>query len=481
MENSSIPTHNTHFSEKTSLKKLSRKGFFLLSGLFILSFFVIYTLLAKLFIINEESPVAGYSISARDTDKTLDEKEIVIHQFPDTSSGIHVFNDQLATWEMSEDQFKFAATHYAGTQKIFASDTRRLRAYNPDFVLLNYRLGTGLGYQAVGENCAPDGNWIELIEGEKWVREFPENPLDEWFYKFNGKKVFSCEWGWYLMDISNPDWRQYWYKEVLRQIISNQADGVFVDSISPPNYFGGESFSPQLPDLNMEFEKEWANKIEDFLSFSQTGELEKYNIVVNVGEWITSRDKTDYSSSDGIFVEGFSRWADGEYFDFSEQDWHLQLNRILRLTNSKKNIILQQYIDPRNTNDRLFVLSNYLLIKGEHTFINMEYSSLPEWFPEYEIPIGKPIGDSPQSISSLYRSDWNVYVRKYSNGIVIVNPSNETRSIELFQEYYQALPFGGGIIPVDANISEWTIDYRQTSFVELGPNQGLILLEKIST
>lgn len=481
MESDSIQNLDARINEIQSSHKISIKGSFLLSGLFILSFFVIYTLLSMLFKINQDPPVLGFALSTRDTKQTVDEKETVIHQFPNTSTGIHVFNDQLATWEMSEDQFRFAATHYSGTQKIFASDARRLRSYNPDFVILNYRLGTGMGYQSVGENCTPDGNWIELIEEEKWVREFPENPPDEWFYKFNGKHVFNCEWGWYLMDISNPEWRQYWSAEVLRQIISNQADGVFVDSIFPPNYLGGESFSPQLPDLNMDFEKEWTKKIEDFLTFSQTGELEKYHIIANVGEWITSRDKTDYSYTNGIFVEGFSRWSDGEYFDFSEQDWQLQMSRILRMISSNKNIILQQYIDPRNTNDRLFVISNYLLIKGDHTFINMEYSSLPEWFPEYEIPIGTPIGDQPQSISSLYRSDWDVYVRNYSNGMVIVNPSEEKRSIELFQEYYQALPFGGGIISADANISDWTIDYKQTSYVELGPNQGIILIENTST
>jgi len=36
--------------------------------------------------------------------------------FPDTTDGIHVFNDQLATWSMTEAQFQFAATHYAGSQ-----------------------------------------------------------------------------------------------------------------------------------------------------------------------------------------------------------------------------------------------------------------------------------------------------------------------------------------------------------------------------
>ena len=59
---------------------------------------------------------------------------------------------------MSEAQFEFAATHYAGTQKVFASDARRFRSHNPNFIILNYRLGMGLGYQSTTEDCEPNGS-----------------------------------------------------------------------------------------------------------------------------------------------------------------------------------------------------------------------------------------------------------------------------------------------------------------------------------
>ena len=61
--------------------------------------------------------------------------------FPDTTDGIFVFNDQLATWDMTEAQFQFAATHYVGSQKLIVSATRHLRQYNPNFLVLHYRLG----------------------------------------------------------------------------------------------------------------------------------------------------------------------------------------------------------------------------------------------------------------------------------------------------------------------------------------------------
>ena len=78
-------------------------------------------------------------------------------KWPNTSSGIHVFNDQLAS-NLSDAQWRFAATHYAGTQKMLRRDADTWRSYNPDFLVLHYRLGIGLG-------CGPKLQW-----GAMWIR-----------------------------------------------------------------------------------------------------------------------------------------------------------------------------------------------------------------------------------------------------------------------------------------------------------------------
>ena len=408
------------------------------------------------------------------------DSQFIIHSFPDTIEGIRVFNDQLAVWEMSEAQFEFAATHYVGAQKVFVSDVRRLRAHNPDFVILNYRLGLGLGYQNTIGDCQPNGSWLEVIEGEKWIREYPENPPDEWFYKIDDQRVLFCDWGWYVMDISNASWREYWSGEVLRQLRANAADGVFVDGLFPPNFYGGDKFNPNLPAEDQAFEGAWSSHIEDFIAFAQTGELADYYFIPNVGEWVTGRDVTDYSEADGLVVEGFGRWNIGEYFSTQDGDWQMQMDRILGMVNLDKIILLQQYVNEvDNLSDRTFLLGSYLLVKGNHTYINFELSSEPEWFPEYEIPVGTPVGGIPFSISSLWRSDWGVYARAYDNGLVLVNPSDQVQEVFFQKTYYQAFPYGGGIVPADGDISGWEVDYVPVTSASLGPNRAVILLDTL--
>ncbi len=463
-------------SDHSAQRFLSRGAKWKFAGLVILIFTLLFSTLLAIFANWGQVSTLGVVLTMP-LAITTPAAPGIIHAFPDTAEGIHIFNDQLAVWEMSEAQFEFAARHYAGTQKVFASDARRLRSHNPNFIILNYRLGMGLGYQSTVEGCESNGVWTEVIEGEKRLREYPDNPPDEWFFEWEGQRVFFCDWGWYVMDISNASWKEYWAGEVLRQLQTNAADGVFMDSLLPPNYYGGDRFDPNLPVLDEAFEKAWSSKIEDFIAYGQSGELAEYYLIPNVGAWITGRDMTDYSGADGVMVEGFARLSDGEYFSAQEGDWQMQMGRVLRMVGMDKVILLQQYVTNKDdVADRMFLLGSYLLVKEHHTYLNFEFSAKPEWFPEYEIPIGTPVGGIPRSVSSLWRSDWGVYARTYSNGLVLVNPSDQSQEITLQKTYYQAFPTGGGIVPADGDVSDWRVDYVPVRTITLMPNQGAVLL-----
>ena len=120
--------------------------------------------------------------------------------FPDTATRIRVFSDQLGTSTMTEAQFQFAAQRYAGSQKLLPSAARRLRSYNPDYLTLHYRLGQGLGYRPADASCQPAGNFIQIIDGNSWVQEWPGEPAVQasWFFPWAGQqRVYGCDFGWY--------------------------------------------------------------------------------------------------------------------------------------------------------------------------------------------------------------------------------------------------------------------------------------------
>lgn len=399
---------------------------------------------------------------------------------PDTTNGIHIWNDQLIARAMTEQQMKFAATHYDGTQKILRSYADKFRSYNPNFLILHYRLGQALGYRIPQGNCQPTGEIISVIEGNQWVPEYPGDQVvkDNWFYRYAGSnRVFFCDWGSYLMDTDDAGWRSYWFGEVARQLAANDDDGVFMDSLSVPNYLG--RFNPAFPAVDATFEKQWSEKIRRWLVTTKQQFGSRYLILPNAGHWVTTRDVTDYSPADGVMIEGFAKW--NQYTLLELVDWQLQMNRILNLERQNKIIIAQSYLDsPNDLTARNFYIANYLLVKGARTFVNLELGQEPEWFPEYDIPIGAPTDSLPVNVDGWRDAATGLYRRSYSNGLVIVNPTNSTRTMSLGKTYYLAQANGGGYLPADG-VPTGTINYQATNSVTLAAGTAAILLNSLSS
>src|SRR5204863_1410931 len=64
---------------------------------------------------------------------------------------------------------------------------------------------------------------------------------------------------------------------------------------------------------------------------------------------------------------------------------------------------------------RGFVLGSYLLVKGTHTFLNMNIGAEAQWFPEYAVELGRALTPPPSGIEAL-RVAGGLYVRRYEIG-----------------------------------------------------------------
>jgi len=129
---------------------------------------------------------------------------------------------------------------------------------------------------------------------------------------------------------------------------------------------------------------------------------------------------------------------------------------------------------------RLFALGTYLLIKGRRTYLNLELDLDPEWWPEYDIPIGAPSQSAGTQITNLYDATNQVYRRNFSNGFVLVNPTSSwdgsgvTRTVNLGGSYYRAVTSGGGAVPT-SGVPTGTVTYQAVTSVTLPPYTAVVL------
>ncbi|MFN7940986.1 MAG: putative glycoside hydrolase [Thermoanaerobaculia bacterium] len=393
--------------------------------------------------------------------------------YPSTAYDLRVWNDQLATWNMSEAQFRFAATHYVGTQKVLRADARHLRQYAPDFLVLHYRLAQALGH-SVPSACAPTTNYLQIIHTDNWVQEWPgdANVVDEWFFHWNGQRVFSCSNGHYLADLDDAAWRTWWSGQVVQQLTDNEDDALFADSFSIPNYFGATDWNPNLPAVDPTFENDWAGREHDFTDYMQGVFAGRWKWIPNIGALITSRDPSDWSNLDGAMIEGFAEWGGGNYFAAS--DWALQLNRVLPLAAAGRILIGQTYPAAASVAERMFVLGTFYLIQGSHTYLNLDTGLDPEWFPEYRIVLGKPLDPLPADVAAYFDAGQGVYVRHFDHGLVVVNPGTTTRLVALGGTWQRITPSGGGAVPADGSEPGSLASAAVTS-VSLAAHQAAIL------
>jgi hypothetical protein len=365
--------------------------------------------------------------------------------FPDTNASVGILADQLPT--LNDAQMDFVVSHFVGTEKQLLPVTQALRAKNPNFIVLHYHLSMW--------QSAPATDFI--IDGTSWGNDYPTvTTHEDWFWHNSANaRVPSNADQKLLMNISNPDFQQYWAMSLAAQVKAGDYDGVFFDSASPallqaecgaidPRLAGTAARDTTFTELGnhtwIEAWQTWMAALDSALS------AQGIPLIPNTSAFVTSWDNTDYSLTAGAFVEGF---ADPK---FAETDWQASTNELLRLSAADKIMILQNYLQaPTDLTTRLYYLGNYLLVKGHHTYLDYFSSAGPlEWYPEWEVDLGAPI-TTGASVSDLLKG--GVYRRDFANGSVLVNPSSAPVTVALGGTFQHVVASGGGAVDATGNAS----------------------------
>jgi hypothetical protein len=365
--------------------------------------------------------------------------------FPDTNASIGILADQLPT--LNDAQMDFVVSHFVGTEKQLLPVTQALRAKNPNFIVLHYHLSMW--------QSAPATDFI--IDGKSWGNDYPTvTTHEDWFWHNSANaRVPSNADQKLLMNISNPDFQQYWAMSLAAQVKAGDYDGVFFDSASPallqaecgaidPRLAGTAARDTTFPELG---NHTWVEAWQTWMAALSSALLAQgIPLIPNTSAFVTGWDNTDYSLTAGAFVEGF---ADPK---FAESDWQASTNELLELSAANKIMILQNYLQATtDLTTRLYYLGNYLLVKGHYTYLDYFSSAGPlEWYPEWEADLGAPV-TTGMAVSDLLKD--GVYRRDFANGSVLVNPSSAPVTVALGGTFQHLVASGGGAVDATGKAS----------------------------
>ena len=402
--------------------------------------------------------------------------------YPKTTNTTRALVDQIMyDYNVTPKRIDFVANYLTGSQKNQRLLIDPVKNINPNWHSLHYHLAIWNSDAAILIN----NTWTK----SEW--EYLTNTLynqDPYIFMYaidkNTNKTTWLKdviWGAYLMNISNENYYQYLVENLTYQCQSTGYESIFFDSFAlgivyaftnanyinfgagadPPKEFT-EYQHPQLGGLT------WLQALDEYISrMNKDMNRRGFWLLPNHGEMRTTWDPLDYALTNGGMLEGVPRRPDNTldtnhrlYLD----DWILSLSRTMYLTQKDRIIILQPNGGSINDlNYRIFLIGEYLMVRGDYTFLNMNMSGLAQasWYPEYEIDLGAPtqtyvIPDTlftprKESIDKalLNYQEGDLFIRRFEKGMVILNPHRTARqyTIPADKTYKMAVISGGGIVP----------------------------------
>lgn len=383
--------------------------------------------------------------------------------------GIAAFGDRFI--DLTPAEIVFASSRFAGARGVTASQSARLHAAQPRFLVLDERLIAGLGDNTLvieGDTRVPDSLGPDFV-GASWAYALPGNPAP----------VRYIPGDWTLMDLDDAGWRTFFTDRVQSMRSANGSDGLLLMQADLPALFAEPGWQPALPTADPDFAEAWNERVRRFIAFLQERGTSDGPIVAEVGSWISPATEADpFDWADGLWVDAFA--ADRSGRPLNEDAWRRQLGRVLRATGRGQAVVLATPATDADT--LMFVAGSYLLVRGPASYLSARGADGALWPPVYAIPVPPQAEPLADGIAGYDPDGDGVYARRFGNATVYVHPrsTNGLRgpvTVSLGGTRYLAVPEGSGQVGADGT-ADVRVSYRPVQSLTLPPSTAVIVFER---
>lgn len=321
---------------------------------------------------------------------------------------------KIASWLSKKDEI-IAGQHPYGlvmTAWFTPEEAGKIKLANPGAKIL-----AGLSVNWVWDNR----DWMTfLATAANYEKKEPIEITEEMYlHKPNGER---CAFGWasekwgqeeiYAMDPRNEKWIELitsFYKNVLDQA---SHDGIIVDMVTEKQWWCSEAIS----------DAEWLSATKNIFS-----KIEKLNTKNKLVIFNAGKDLSD--------IDEFGEYFDGYLMEnFMGSQMKTTFDDGLAAADSKYIVIYGVDTDDTGQKDlEKMRLSLTLSLLNDNTYFTYDFGPRDHgedwWFPEYDVTLGKPLGE-------YYKKD-NAYFREFEKGFVVSAPYSDV-TVNLDEEMRDA-------------------------------------------
>jgi hypothetical protein len=319
---------------------------------------------------------------------------------------------------------------------------QQLKAANPNLKVLMYKnLSASIDYPSNAQ----------LTTGVSYDEADTQHP--EWFLlNTSGQRFTHRDYSnLWAMDVGSPSYQQRWTNNVLNSLNSLGFDGVFIDDTNPTMKGHYDPTKVAKYPTDSAYQQATASALAYLGPRIRSA---GYDVIGNIGHFgeypEVGRSWLQYM--DGAMDENFGKWGNTAGSGYAwEGYWTNELGSLKYAQEHGKDFLAVTHSADNDVAAARYGWATMLLgAAGNAQFaLHSNYTS-ETWFPEYGYDIGEPVGPDIHTSSG-------VYLRQFSNGIVVVNPTSGQLSADLCGGTYS----GSGSSGVTG--------------VQLGPNSAAIL------
>jgi hypothetical protein len=294
-----------------------------------------------------------------------------------------------------------------------------LKAANPSVKVLMYQNAS-----SVSTTAASDGRYSTGVS-------YPQAAAQGWLLQNTGGSPFTFDgYPWlYAADIGSAAYQNAWTANVLGRIGSDPWDGVFIDDVNPTiKWHYCVTCVAKYPS-----DARYGAAMTSFVDtvgprLQGAGKL----AIANIGSWSGYAAVADpwLHGLSGAMDENFLKWGTQAGTGYADSaTWAIQLHE-LSLAQAEGKLFIG--ISHSSADDQRAAVYGYaselLAARGDAVFAMESNYSGESWFPEYGYALGAPLG--PQSTTP-----GGVHERAFAHGLVLVNPTPTTHSVDLGGTY----------------------------------------------
>ena len=322
------------------------------------------------------------------------------------------------------NHFTFLTTDFDGSRTDFyipfLPAMQSIKTKNPNVKIIGYK-------ELIGIYDYND-DWAEVNSHEDWF-----------IHDANGNRIVNSQYGWYLMDVGSQGWRQHWVSYVNSKMTNTPYDGVFADDVWTEIwswYLAALDHTVKDSDVSR-----WHADTAGMLQYVKANMLPGKILVINTDEGILWQSDThDYRDiADGYMIEGYFHavWEDPTTYH-SDYNINRQIDALASDSAAGKIVLAASgtLTSDSETTNRL-VKACYVMfllgVNGPQAYWSFNESPVG-WYvldgnyqPIMDTDIGQPTG--------AYYISQNVYMRDFTGGKALFNPSASSYTVNLGGTY----------------------------------------------